>query len=379
MAGRIWRVCKYLAFLTFAVSAVLVLAEGGLRLFFGLPTGRFHFTPLRNESLYRPNATMQVLLGPIPYTVETNSLGFRGPEIAVEKGEGVFRIAAIGDSVTDGFYVDNPETYPRQLEVFLRGQGKQAEVLNAARGGASIPREYEILRRFVSPLKPDLALLGFVMNDLDELAVQGLTRAQMVDMDYYDEDIEYASEVFFLARTALGEWVLDTALRLARPGYRAHTRAMTAEELAGRYEIPGAKEIAGNVERYRIWIKDYVGRLGSGKDEEGVQQVLSDYVYVLEHMTRFCAERNTALAVVYFPDYMQIHAPGKAFFGARTRLEKECARLGLPFVDLFEPMRAARDGKPLFLVPVDYHYSPRGNRVASEAIGRALLERGLLP
>ena len=34
------------------------------------------------------------------------------------------------------------------------GEGKNVEVINAARGGATLPREYDILRKFIAPPPP---------------------------------------------------------------------------------------------------------------------------------------------------------------------------------------------------------------------------------
>ena len=86
----------YLAYLGLSTFCLLLLLEVCLRLLFGLPRGIFQYEPLGNASLYRPNATLQMPWDLIPYTVHTNSLGFRGPEISREKAPDVVRVAALG-------------------------------------------------------------------------------------------------------------------------------------------------------------------------------------------------------------------------------------------------------------------------------------------
>lgn len=149
---------------------VVLVVEGGLRVF-GYPKGFFKFAVPGESGLYPENSTIEMLWGPIPYTIKTNSLGFRGDEISYEKQKGTVRIVGLGDSITDGFFVDNDDTYPVLLEKILRKNHYSVEVINAARGAGSIGRAYAILRDFMIPLQPDIALLTFVTNDISDLRV----------------------------------------------------------------------------------------------------------------------------------------------------------------------------------------------------------------
>jgi hypothetical protein len=55
------------------------------------------------------------------WTIVTNSEGYRGGEREYRaRPDGVYRILAVGDSVTFGFNVDQDDTYPHRLEVALR-------------------------------------------------------------------------------------------------------------------------------------------------------------------------------------------------------------------------------------------------------------------
>ena len=67
--------------------------------------------------------------------IEVNSLGFRGPEIAMPKTPGTFRIFAMGESSTFGWkgIRSHEEAWPALLEAKLRAAhpDRRIEVINA--------------------------------------------------------------------------------------------------------------------------------------------------------------------------------------------------------------------------------------------------------
>lgn len=98
-----------------------------------------------------------------------NEAGFRDREFPQQKPDGVFRIAAIGDSVTFGFDVAQHEAYPKELERLLnasvRPGAPRYEVLNFGVSGYNIPQVVERLRTLVLRYQPDLVLYGYTLND----------------------------------------------------------------------------------------------------------------------------------------------------------------------------------------------------------------------
>jgi hypothetical protein len=378
MAARLRFAFRYLLFLGLATFVFLGIIEIGLRVFAGRPIGYFHYQPMDQRTLYLPNRSLRMLFGPIPYTVDTNSLGLRGPEISMVKPEGAMRIVALGDSVTDGFYVDNADTFPVLMEKYLRDAGKNVEVVNAARGGASIDVEYNILRRYGMPLQPDVVVLTFVTNDIDDL--RGVDKAALVG----DEDMKNvmlqgaaASEVFFLARTALGEWILDTSLRMSHGNYRRFQRGMTAEELQARYDIPGGANFSKNLrhfEKKHIDPNDSI--VGYPALNAGHRETIADYGFVLGHMNDFLEGADIRLILAYCPSYNQVHDP-KSSTELAEAIRGECERRAIPFVDLTPAFREGVKTEVLHLAPVDYHLTPAGNRVLGRGIADFLLEQEL--
>ena len=59
-----------------------------------------------------------------PTKVNINKAGFRDYEYSVDKPEGVFRIAVLGDSLIFGFGVNLEDTFPKVLERMLKKEGK---------------------------------------------------------------------------------------------------------------------------------------------------------------------------------------------------------------------------------------------------------------
>lgn len=102
-------------------------------------------------------------------SIDTNSLGFRDEEFAVEKKPNELRILALGDSMTYGLGVRLDLTWPQVLEARLRSErATPVEVINTgfAAGGAA-PGGYD---RWVADhgvlLRPTLVVLGLCLNDL---------------------------------------------------------------------------------------------------------------------------------------------------------------------------------------------------------------------
>jgi lysophospholipase L1-like esterase len=111
-------------------------------------------------------------------SISVNSLGFRGPEVSVEKPEGTIRIALLGDSVAFGWTVSDEGTHSARIERMLNervGPGDaRYEVLNFGVGGYSTRDEVAMLAAKALPLDPDLVVIDYVPNDPESEPVQPL-------------------------------------------------------------------------------------------------------------------------------------------------------------------------------------------------------------
>lgn len=98
-----------------------------------------------------------------------NSLGLRGPEIAVPKPTGVYRIALLGGSwVYEEAVSDWSKDFARQLEAALKKKypNKEIEVINAGVSGYTSWENFISIPFLLLPLEPDLLVLYTGVNDV---------------------------------------------------------------------------------------------------------------------------------------------------------------------------------------------------------------------
>lgn len=150
--------------------------------------------------------------------VEINSAGFRDREYPKHKPPGVFRIAAIGDSVTFGLWVPQRASFPRQLEVLLNdgaALGVRVEVLDFGVTGYNITQSVERLRTLALDYEPDLVLYGYVLNDPQADSLEGNTLRDLRSFEQrqFSEQlgrgamrIAYHSRLFTLAALWVRQW-----------------------------------------------------------------------------------------------------------------------------------------------------------------------------
>lgn len=102
--------------------------------------------------------------------VGINSTGLRDNEFVLEKGNNIYRILSLGDSVTFGWQVKLEETYSKKLEGMLnaRDTSRHYEAINAGVPGYNVSEEKAYLMESGLKYQPDLILLSFcVQNDAD--------------------------------------------------------------------------------------------------------------------------------------------------------------------------------------------------------------------
>src|SRR5881296_1922819 len=162
-----------------ATLLTLALAELGLRLFRPVQYLKPP-TPIppeeRGEELYRPSLVPGLSYEMVPdrdgifedMPVRTNSLGMRGSEPA-PPDPSLCRVAAVGDSFTFGFGVEEKASYPAVLQEILNrsaaGRERRFEVLNFGVVGYNTQDEAVVIERKTLPLDPRLVIIGYVLND----------------------------------------------------------------------------------------------------------------------------------------------------------------------------------------------------------------------
>lgn len=314
-----------------------------------------------------PNSVNNSYIG-VP--VRINSTGLRDRELALPKPEGVFRVLAVGNSVTFGFGVRLEETYVKRLErrlnASLEGSTAKAEVINAGIEGTGIDYYFHFLRTTGALLAPDLVLVGIVLNDISDYdgADQGQNPHRSAGVSVVtklNRTIRSHSHLYFYGYSALKSILYKTG----------------ALDINQRY--------ANNF-------------LTLGPPSEPQSRAWKSSLAHLAELVELGRSLKIPIVLVVFPMEMQLSAEARDLYrralgvklddnavsGEPQRRLAELARIQyVPLIDLLPRFRGHRGGS-LFLrnrvISHDWaHPSPEGHDVAADEIFRALRQLELVP
>jgi len=279
-----------------------------------------------------------------------NSRGMRCPDFPVEKPEGEVRLLIVGDSVTFGYKVTEGEDYPHILQKYLEGHyhGLSPRVLNAGVNGYSTREESMFLDREGSAFRPDIAIIGFVLNDASPYA-RAYQRGQFRDLLNRSGRYGIMAGAYDLLQRlyvvrSIG-WLTKMSRRWAKPERDLH-------------------ELRKEINRDEM-------ELDTESAVEGFAEALED----LNDMFEWSREHEAEVLLVCFPIRFQLEerpVPGRP----QKRLAEFCRSLRVPFLDLLPAFREQAEDD-LFLDIT--HLSPAGNDLAARTIGDYLINSDLLP
>jgi hypothetical protein len=167
------------------VASLAAFALGELAVRLLMPSGTVLFPRYHTDYRYgdyvlrgvRANEVFRHTSGDGTWQFTTNARGLRDTrDFAYDKPPGVLRVLAVGDSHTQGYEVAQDETFAAVLERYLRGRGRDAEVLNAGVSGFSNAEELAWLEHEGFRYAPDVVVLGFFANDFEDNLKAGLFR-----------------------------------------------------------------------------------------------------------------------------------------------------------------------------------------------------------
>ena len=385
--------------IAFAVSILLgaVGLEAALRFYFygdfSQPDyGMTFFEPHPTRGwANRPNARgmHQELDFRVPVTV--NSRGLRGPEFAPQPDGKRLRLMLVADSAMFGSGARDDENVPALLQRLL---GSNVEVLNFSVDAYSTVQEYLWLHDEGLSWKPDVVVLAFApgnaiqtnVADLQVLFQRSLRRP-------------YAS------LDAAGALKIDVAA--AREGSR-RTEARTSGGFfsnlvlvrVGRFtlrKLMGGEAVDPNIYLGWPYLVDFLPQHAQGgRTRADYERLWREGWRVSSALIAAMAEESKAAGArfaMFVPtskiqgDPAQRQRVEQAFPGARIdplKMDRELKvlgdRLGVPTFDITSAIlaEAAKGGPPLYFGFEDEHWTPRGNRIAAEALAAQLRQSGLL-
>jgi lysophospholipase L1-like esterase len=188
------------------------------------------------------------------YLVRANSLGFRGPEISLEKPADTIRIGVFGDSSSFGWGVNQDETFSSLLQSLLSQKfpGRKFEVANFAIPGDSSEYGKLILEKFVPQYKMDMLILGFGANDAKAVRQPHSAQVDRFRSNYHLQLVKFWAEKSAIYRT------IESLLKAAVPA-----NSMAAQNPPSRLKPAVSRS------RYR----DNLAHMAGAGLEHGARQV----------------------------------------------------------------------------------------------------------
>ncbi|MFH1865889.1 MAG: GDSL-type esterase/lipase family protein, partial [Candidatus Eisenbacteria bacterium] len=280
-----------------------------------------------------------------------NGQGFRDTrEFSYEKPEGELRVLVLGDSFTVGYESAQDKTYAAILERYLDGQELPAEIINAGMSGSSTAEALILLEQEGVKYGPDVVVLGYYTNDLDDNLKTDLYR--LVDGELVVNRTDYVPAIrvrnflnsFGLYRFLSEHSYLHNYLNNVATVF--FKQRLLDRRVAALEESDGGGAGSGStVEDYRIDLgRALVRRVYEVCQENGAEFVLLDIG---------SRERERS-----FP----------------WRGDADIGHIADTYVDMSPILKRYEGLIPLRVVHGDGHWTPFSHLMAGTAIGDAILE-----
>lgn len=133
----------------------------------------------------------------------TNAHGLRDAERSVEKPEGVRRLLLLGDSVVEGYGLQETATISSQLQSLYGEENQGTEVLNFGVSAYCTLAEIELLATKGVKFAPDTVVLVFVENDFDNFNREAFPLGQTIERPWFAEFLFKRTYFFRLAFLSL--------------------------------------------------------------------------------------------------------------------------------------------------------------------------------
>lgn len=285
----------------------------------------------------------------------TNEQHLRGPEISLDKPEGVLRIACLGDSRTFGIWLDRgglrfDNDYPRLLQkrIDRADPARRVEVLNIGVIGYTTVQAIRQLVTYVPRLDPDILVVNLGVND---------------HVPSWDPSLQVRTPenpLLVALLSATHEWRLVQLGLAAWAGIEEHPPAWSIPWVApGEYtaNLRRIVELAEQIDTRLLFLHQGLRPLDLGEDIPAVP-----------------GEGVNPLRLLGAKDLADLHRQHGEY---RERLGDVARESGVPLIDASELL--GRDGRPPGYGPYDQiHTNVEGARQVAEAIHRALLQRDWL-
>jgi hypothetical protein len=299
------------------------------------------FVNKRNEPItFSYDSDPRGYFGPSHQVVhQTNGNGFRGPDCALAKPPGTFRIVFLGDSFTFGEGVHFEDTFASLTSALLAQRLPDAklafESCNLGVSGYNTADELFLFNALVPRLDPDALVVGYVINDAEP---------PLFTMDPVRGPVRRPRETE-VAEGVASPTPPDVGL------YRLRVAQLVWQFIAER------RRGAATEDYYRsLYAPDSEGWAVSRE--------------ALDQLVATCRRENLPLIVMLFPILHQLD-DRHPFLDAYRVVQQQVEGSGGQFLNLF-PAFAGRDAESLWVHPTDQHPNEVAHRIAAEQLATRL-------
>lgn len=307
-----------------------------------------------------------------------NSMGFRGPEITLEKPAGTTRLLVLGDSMTYGTGVEYEETYSAVLDSL----DPSLQVIDTGVPGYHGGHELLLLEEWIEALRPDVVMVAYFWNDLwGAYGVGGeRERGGFAHFELQNGDlVHHPADPPTLENPSF-----DHLLRRHERRARRYGGLLTAESHLYRF-LSDRMKILGYA------IRDWRGEqteveTGGELDAQGEERAWQLSYALLRRQREIALAHGAKFVILAVPDQVQVEPDVKVLavppvlWRIQDHLHRFADAEGIALIDPLERMREIRrrDGEPQYF-RIDRHWNRVGHRHMAEVLDVELRRLGLLP
>ncbi len=369
--------------LTVSMAVALIGVEVGLRLVVPITGVPYYFWDPVVGPRREPNTAGQYVSGNhINTRYRFNAQGWNHPnDYTIAKPADTRRVCIVGDSFVEALQVNPDETLFHVAQQRMSRQNRPVEWYAFGISGWGTTQQYEVIRHYVLDYKPDVVAMLFVENDpfdsspylgpiesfVATYALDAEDQLELLVPDYWQRSavkrmaIQSAAVRFFMLQKG---WI-------PRPGKsQAEHQGMQRRAGAfagGGHVVPGIDELSDEQRQQRTWLL-IEKTLAAARDlcqQHGAKFVLAyrGDLPRIEAVAR--GETYEPLPVEEDPYCLGVRHNEMG----REQLQPMAQRLGIPFLDLTEPLiELVEETGQSHVFPGDTHYNASAHKAAGEAL-----------
>lgn len=278
-----------------------------------------------------------------------NKDGFIGRDYDYIKPPGIYRIVIVGDSLTEGFQVNETDTFSALIESKINNAGfdKKVEVLNMGVAGYGTQKELYVLEKEGLKFNPDLLITAFFTgNDFTDNMNENIDReAKFTTFQEFKNDIK------LFARNHFAAW-------------RFILQQKSRNKFLNHFKNKNSSSTKDGIMTDSLFQKKY---------SKETQKMVNRSEELLLEFKRLADENKKDHLVLILPSAGQVYSQGGYNFypDEINEVLKDYFKLQkIKYIDLlpkFKNYYKLKPEMPLYL-PADGHPSEKGHLVISEGV-----------